>query len=68
MAAAATTTQPGHSLVVQTTVSLIGLIAFTALAGMNDELGAVLVVFMWGILLGWFLLHVDTFKGWVGKI
>lgn len=61
------TTQTGHSIVVTTTVELIGVAAFTALAGMDDDLGKVLVVIMWGVTLGWLLLNITTFTGWINK-
>lgn len=62
-----TTPQTGHSIVVTTTVELIGVAAFAALAGMDDDLGKLLVVVMWGIVLGWLLLNISTFSNWINK-
>lgn len=63
----ATTNQNGHSIVVTTTVELIGVAVFAVLAGMNDDLGNVMVVIMWGVVLGWLLLNVTLFSSWVSK-
>lgn len=53
--------QPGHSLVDATAVQLLGIGLFTILAGMNEDLGDVLVIIMWGIFLGWLLIHTADF-------
>lgn len=63
-----TNAQPGHSVVVTTTVELIGVAVLAFLAGTDDELGDVLVIVMWGIVLGWFLINANTFASWVSKI
>lgn len=60
--------QPGRGVVVTTTAELIGIGVLAFLAGTDDELGDVIVIFMWGVLLGWFLLHANTFASWVKKI
>ncbi len=49
--------QPGADIVVVTAVQLLGVAVFTMLAGVSDDLGDVMVVIMWGLLLGWMLLH-----------
>lgn len=49
--------QTGHDVVTTTAVQLIGVAVFTALAGVSDDMGSVMVVLMWGIFLGWLLLH-----------
>lgn len=55
--AAATKAQPGHDIVTVTGVQLLGVGIFTIIAGINDDIGGVMVVIMWGIFLGWLLLH-----------
>lgn len=59
--------QVGHGIIVVTTVELIGIAAFTALAGMNDDLGTVMVVIMWGVVIGWLMLNSSTLSSWVSK-
>jgi hypothetical protein len=49
--------QVGNDVVSTTAVQLVGVAVFTMLAGINDDMGSVMVVIMWGILLGWLLLH-----------
>lgn len=58
-------TQPGHDLLDTTAVQLIGVAVFTLLAGVSDDMGSVVVVIMWGIALGWFLLHTTDFANMV---
>lgn len=53
--------QQGHDLVDTTAVQLLGIGLFTILAGMNDELGDAFVIIMWGIFLGWLLIHTSDF-------
>ena len=60
--------QPGNDLVITTAVELLGVGVFTILAGVSDDLGQVMVVIMWGILLGWFLLHTSEFAKMVGSL
>lgn len=55
------TKQAGHDLVDTTAVQLLGVGLFTILAGANDDLGDVMVVIMWGIFLGWLLIHTNQF-------
>lgn len=38
------------------------------LAGMSDNLGRVLLIVMWGFVLGWFLLHTSQLKNMVSAI
>lgn len=57
MAAKKQSSQPGHDLLDTTAVQLVGVAVFTLLAGVSDDVGSVMVVIMWGIALGWFLLH-----------
>jgi hypothetical protein len=49
--------QTGHDVVATLSVEVGGVILFTVLAGMNDDLGTVIVVIMWGLFLGWCLTH-----------
>lgn len=49
--------QTGNDVVTTTAVQLIGVAVFTMLAGISDDMGSVMVVIMWGIFLGWLLLH-----------
>lgn len=62
---AAATKQPGNDIVTTTAVELVGVAVFTMLAGISDDMGSVMVVIMWGILLGWFLLHTTEFGNMV---
>ena len=57
MATAAKPKQPGNDLITVTAVQLVGVAAFTMLAGISDDMGTVMVVIMWGIFLGWMLIH-----------
>lgn len=60
--------QPGNDIVITTAIELLGVGVFTILAGVSDDLGQVMVVIMWGILLGWFLLHTSEFAKMVGNL
>lgn len=60
--AAAKKQQPGNDVITTTTIELIGVAVFTMLAGINDDMGSVMVVIMWGILLGWLLLHTSNLQ------
>lgn len=51
------TQQTGHDIVTTTAIELIGVALFGILAGISDDMGSVMVVIMWGILLGWLLLN-----------
>jgi hypothetical protein len=62
------TNQPGHDVVTTTVVQLIGISVFAIFAGMSDDLGTVMVVVMWGIVLGWFLLHTSDFAKVISPI
>lgn len=57
--------QPGNSLFVTTAVELLGVGVFTLLAGISDDMGALVVVIMWGIVLGWALLHTSELSNMV---
>lgn len=60
--------QPGSDLVNTTLVQLLGVALFTILAGLNDDMGMVIVVLMWGFLLGWMLLHTTELATMVGHL
>ena len=62
-----TTTQPGRDIVVELTVELIGVSLLTLLAGVNPQLGHVVVVVMVGFLLAWLLINTTTLQGWLKK-
>lgn len=60
--------QTGNELIITTAVELLGVGAFTLLAGISDDMGSVMVVIMWGIVLGWALLHTSDLQNMVGKL
>jgi hypothetical protein len=59
--------QPGHSIIVELTVELIGVGLVTLLAGSNPQMGKVCVIVMSGFLLGWLLANTTTLQGWLKK-
>ena len=65
---AAKANQPGWDITTTTLVQLLGVALFTILAGVNDELGTVILVLMWGFLLGWMLLHTTELATMVGHL
>jgi hypothetical protein len=56
-AAAAVKKQPGNDIIVTTAIELVAVGVFGVLAGMSDSMGSVMVVFMWGLVIGFMLLH-----------
>jgi hypothetical protein len=56
------TTEAGHSVVTTTFVSLAGVAVFAIMAGMSDNMGKLMLILMWGFVLGWFLLNYSQFK------
>lgn len=54
------TQQSGHDIVTATAVELVGVALFGILAGISDEFGSVIVVIMWGLLLGWLLINTQA--------
>ena len=60
--------QSGHDIVLTTAVELVGVALMGILAGINDDLGKVLVIVMWGFVLGWFILNSAQLKSMVSKI
>lgn len=51
--------QPGWDITTTTLVSLLGVALFTILAGMSDDMGDLMVVIMWGLVLGWGLMNAN---------
>lgn len=62
------TQQPGRNIVVSTTVELVGVGILALLAGISEEAGSTVVVFMVGLLVVWLLLHVTELANIVGKL
>lgn len=60
--------QPGHDLVTTTFLQLTGVAVFTFLAGLNDDMGKMMVIVMWGLIIGWLLLHVTDIQNMVGHL
>lgn len=67
-AAKKTPLQPGHDIVATMLVEIMGVILFTIIAGMNDDLGSVLVVVMWGLFLLWCLSHTPQLAEMVANL
>jgi hypothetical protein len=59
--------QPGNDIVVTATVELLGVGLLTLLAGVNRQLGSIVVIIMVGFLLGWLLINSQRLKGWLEK-
>lgn len=59
------TKQPGWDITDTTLVSLLGVALFTVMAGFSDDMGKMMVVIMWGIVLGWALLHTTDLANMV---
>lgn len=64
----AKTSQPGWDITTVTLVSLLGVALFTVMAGFSDDFGRVMVVIMWGLFLGWGLLHTDQLGNMVKSL
>jgi hypothetical protein len=56
-----------HGVVVLLIFELLGLLVLDVVAGVNDELGKLAVIFMVGILLGWLMIHSAKLSGWIAK-
>lgn len=61
------TKQPGNDIVVTLTVELIGVSLLTLLAGVNKQVGSVVVIIMAGFMLLWLLDNSQSLSKWVGK-
>lgn len=57
--AAGQASQPGHDALTTVFLGLLATGVFAILAGISDDMGKVMLVFMWGIVLGWMLLHTS---------
>lgn len=54
--------QTGRDIVVTTFVELLAVALFAILAGMSDDMGKVMLILMWGFMLGWMLLHTKQLE------
>jgi len=59
--------QQGNDVIVTLTVELIGVSLLTLLAGVNKQLGNVVVIVMVGFLLAWLLINTQKLQGWIAK-
>lgn len=57
--------QPGSDIVVTVAVELIGTALMALLAGINDQVGNIVVIVMVGFLLAWLFINAGTFSGWL---
>ena len=64
----AVSTQPGHDFVTTTFLELTGVALFAILAGMSDDMGRLMLILMWGFVLGWLLLHTSQLSSMVKKL
>ena len=62
------TKQPGYDIVVTTAVELLGVGLFGILAGMSDEMGSIMIVIMWGFVIGWLLVNYAALGKLVGNL
>lgn len=60
--------QPGRDIVTTTFVGLGGTAVFAILAGMSNDMGKLILILMWGFMLGWFLLHTSELSKLVKAI
>lgn len=60
--------QPGNEILVTTCVQLIGVGLFGVMAGMSPGMGTIMVVLMWGFVLGWLLLNTTQLANLVKDI
>lgn len=54
----------GYDVVVTTAFELIGVGLMAILAGINDDMGSIIVIIMFGFLIGWLLANFNTFAQW----
>jgi len=59
--------QPGYDIVTTATVELLGVGLLTLLAGVNKQVGNVVVVIMVGFALAWVLVNSTNLQKWIGK-
>lgn len=61
------TSKPGYMSLSHVLVALLGVGSLALVAGINDEIGKVVVVFMVGIAIWWAMAHVTNVQGWFKK-
>lgn len=59
------TDQTGRNLVTTTFAELVGIALFAILGGMSDDMGRLMLILMWGFVLGWCLLHTSQLASMV---
>jgi hypothetical protein len=52
--------QPGRDTWTTLFIELVGVGLITILAGMNDDMGKIMLIVMWGFVLGWLLINSQT--------
>jgi len=57
--------QTGHDVATTTFVDLVAVVLFAILAGMSDDMGKIMLILMWGFVLGWALLHTKQLQAMV---
>jgi hypothetical protein len=60
--------QTGNDIIVETAIELVAVAIFGVMAGMSPDMGTVMVIFMWGLVLGWALLHTTELQTIVGHL
>jgi hypothetical protein len=58
----------GSDIVTTTAFELIGVGLMALLAGVNDQMGSIVVIIMAGFLLGWLLVNSGTLTGWMKNL
>jgi hypothetical protein len=61
------TAQPGHDWAVTMFVDLLLVLLVAVIAGVNDNVGTICVIFMSGLLLTYALTHTSTLQTLAGK-
>lgn len=56
--------QPGYDTVVTTAFALIGVGLLALLAGINDQVGKIVVILMVGFAIAWALANTDALSRW----
>lgn len=59
--------QPGYDIVVTTAFELIGVGAMALLAGINDDMGNIVIIVMVGFLIGWAIANSGVLTKYLGK-
>jgi hypothetical protein len=58
-------TQTGHDVVTVTFAGLAGTLLLAILAGFSDNMAKIILIIMWGFVLGWLLLHTSQLSSMV---